>query len=486
MSLCQNILEKRHLILGSFFLFFFSLQTLDAASVPHSSAKPSLDSGPSSKAAPLITSSSGAAEKGLKTEKNLTTTYRLDNGLKVLIREDHRSPVAVVMVWYDVGSADEPGGITGISHALEHMMFKGTPAFPRGVFSQIVARIGGELNAFTNTDYTAYYEKIMSSQLDTSLKLESDRMQHLLLDSEEFSKEIKVIREERRLRTEDNPQMLTYERFMAAAHLAMPYQHPVVGWMSDLLQMKIEDLRAWYQRFYAPNNATLVIVGDVKPAEVYPLVQKYFSAIPKRALALRKRQEEPPALGSKSIEVHAPAQLPLLLLGYNVPSLNSAADKKEAYGLEVLAALLSQDESGRLDQHLIRGTALASAIEAEYDLYTRYSSQFLFFGLPSEGNSIDTLKQALLKELDNLQKEPVTEKELEQVKTQLIAQKAFSKDSIFQQANEMGMLETLGLGWQKAEEYSAQIQAITPADIQALAKKYFQPKALTEARLFPS
>ena len=205
-------------------------------------------------------------------------SYTLDNGLKVLVKEDHRAPVAVTMIWYNVGSADEPGGLTGISHALEHIMFKGTTKYPLGVFSKTIAGIGGQENAFTSTDYTAYFEKIAAEHLPTSLALEADRMQHLLLDETEFNKEIKVIQEERRMRTDDNPQALTFERYLSAAHLISPYHHPVIGWMDDIQHLSIADLKTWYQRFYAPNNATLVVVGDVKPKDVYALAQQHFGA----------------------------------------------------------------------------------------------------------------------------------------------------------------------------------------------------------------
>lgn len=225
--------------------------------------------------------------------------YTLNNGLKVLVKEDHRAPVVVSMIWYNVGSADEPVGITGVSHAIEHMMFKGTSKYPVGVFSKTIAALGGQENAFTNNDYTAYYEKLDADHLATSFELEADRMNNLLLNSEEFAKEIKVIQEERRLRTDNNPQALAFERFLATAHLTAPYNHPVIGWMNDLKQMKVEDLKKWYESYYAPNNATLVVVGDVNPEKVHALAERYFGSIAKRPIASRKPQQEPSALGKK-------------------------------------------------------------------------------------------------------------------------------------------------------------------------------------------
>lgn len=280
--------------------------------------------------------------------------FTLNNGLKILVKEDHRAPIAVSMIWYHVGSADEPGGITGVSHAIEHMMFKGTEKFPLGVFSKTIADIGGQTNAFTSNDYTAFYEKTDASKLATSFELEADRMNHLLLDANEFAKEIKVIQEERRLRTEDNPQALAFERFLATAHLSAPYHHPVIGWMSDLKHMTVDDIRVWYKKYYAPNNATLVVVGDVNPNQVKALAEKYFGALASHPIPERKFQKEPPQLGEKIVHVQAIAKLPLILMGYTVPSVNTAINSYEPYALEVIAGILDAGDSARFTKNLIR------------------------------------------------------------------------------------------------------------------------------------
>lgn len=411
--------------------------------------------------------------------------FILDNGLKVLVKEDHRAPIVVSMVWYNVGSADEPGGITGVSHALEHIMFKGTPKYPLGTFSKTIAAIGGQENAFTNYDYTAYFEKTAASQLPVSLELEADRMENLLLSKEEFEKEIKVIREERRLRTDNNPQALAFERYLATAHLTAPYHHPVIGWMTDLHQMSIDDLKNWYQRFYAPDNATVVVVGDVEAQKVFKLASKYFAKIEKHSDYQRKAQVEPPALGQKTVEIHAPAQLPLLMFGYTVPSVKTAQKAWEPYALEIIAGLLDGGESARFAKNLIRGSHVASGVDAYYNLYSRYETQFILFGTPAQTHSVDQLKAAMLKEIKRLQDEPVSAKELQRIKTQIIAQKTFEKDSVFGQAMELGLLETIGLGWKTAGSYMDKINAITPQQIQEVAKDYFQPQAMTDARLIP-
>lgn len=411
--------------------------------------------------------------------------FTLDNGLKVLVKEDHRAPVAVSMVWYNVGSADEPGGITGVSHALEHIMFKGTQKYPLGVFSKTIADVGGQENAFTNYDYTAYFEKIAANQLPISFELEADRMQNLLLDANEFAKEIKVIREERRLRTDDNPQALAFERYLATAHLTTPYHHPVIGWMSDLNQMTIKDIEAWYQRFYAPNNATLVVVGDVNPAQVYQLAKKYFGQIGKKTSYQRKPQVEPPPLGLKKVEIHAPAQLPLIMFGYPVPSTKTAKTAWEPYALEMIASIFDAGESARFPKNLIRGKHIASDANTYYNLYSRYPTQFVFLGTPSQSHTVDEVKTAILDEIRKLQTEPIKPAELQRIKTQIIAQKTFEKDSIFGQAMEIGLLETIGLGWKAADNYTDFINSITPEQVQQAAQRYFKDDAMTEARLIP-
>ena len=417
-----------------------------------------------------------------------TQQFTLDNGLKILVKEDHRAPIVVSMIWYNVGSADEPGGITGVSHALEHLMFKGTAQYPLGVFSKTMAGIGGQENAMTSNDYTAFYENTAASHLGLSLKLEADRMQHLLLDQEEFGREIKVIQEERRLRTDNSPQALTFERFLATAHLSSPYHHPVIGWMSDLKHMDVGDARAWYLRYYTPSNATLVVVGDVQAPAVYGLAKQYFGAIGTRTLPARKSQPEPPALGKKTVFVKTPAQTPMLLMGYTVPSIKSASptDASTPYALEIISGLLSAGDSGRFNKQLVRSSQVASSADAYYNPYARYQTQFVLFGTPSKAHTVADLSAGIQLEIKRLKDTPVDAHELQRIKTQLIAQKTFERDSIFTQAMELGLLETVGLGWKTADQYVERIHAITPEQIQKTARCYFQDDGLTEAQLIPA
>jgi zinc protease len=416
-----------------------------------------------------------------------TQQYALDNGLNIIVKEDHRAPIAVSMIWYNVGSADEPGGITGISHAIEHLMFKGTPKYPLGQFSKTIASLGGQENAMTSNDYTLFYEKIASQHLAICFKLEADRMQNLLLDPDEFAKEIKVIQEERRLRTDDNPQALTFERFLATAHLATPYHHPVIGWMNDLQRLPIGEVKTWYQRFYAPNNATLVVVGDVHPNEVYQLAKKYFGPLKTRAPIKHRAPTEPPRLGKKTVEVHAHAQVPMLMLGFTVPSIKtvSANNAADPYALELIGALLDAGESGRLNTQLIHQQQIASGVDVFYNIYARYPTQFILYGTPSHSRTTSELKKGILTELNRLKSTPVDNKELQRVKTQIIAEKTFEKDSIFGQAMELGLLETLGAGWQTSEKYIERMNQITALQIQKAAQRYFKHNEMTEAVLIP-
>jgi zinc protease len=411
--------------------------------------------------------------------------YILNNGLKVLVKEDHRAPVAVSMIWYNVGSADEQGGNTGLSHSLEHMMFKGTSKYPTGAFSQLIASQGGQENAFTNNDYTAYFEKIAAKNLATSFELEADRMRNLLLNENEFAKEIKVIQEERRLRTEDNPQALAFERFLATAHLASAYNHPVIGWMSDLQQMDVTSLRRWYQQYYAPNNATLVVVGDVEPQKVHALAEQYFGTITKSPVPPRKPQLEPPSLGKKSLLIHGTAKLPLLLIGYTVPSVTTAKKPWEPYALELIAGILDAGDGARLTKNIIRNKHIAAGAEVYYNLYSRYQTQFLVYGTPSQNYTVQDLQKALFSELDAIKNKPISTQELQRIKNQIIAQKTFEKDSIFGQAMELGLLETIGIGWKSAESYNQEINKVTASQIQQTAKDYFQEDNSTVAELKP-
>ncbi|MGB5541463.1 MAG: pitrilysin family protein [Gammaproteobacteria bacterium] len=411
--------------------------------------------------------------------------YMLDNGLKLIVKEDHRAPVVVSQVWYRVGASYETDGITGISHVLEHMMFKGTDTHPPGEFSRIIAGNGGQENAFTSQDYTAYFQRLEHSRLPVSFELEADRMRKLHLQDEEFQKEINVVMEERRMRTDDKPTALTYEQFMATAYTASSYRTPTIGWMNDLENLELADLQAWYQRWYAPNNAIVVVVGDVQPEEVLALAKQYFGPLKPETITQSKPRVEPPQLGRRDIRVEVPAEVPYTVMGFKVPVLKTAGDDTEPYALEVLAGILDGGDSARLATELVRGSQVASSAGAGYDLYSRQSDLFLLDGTPSKQHSVAELQQALLEQIRRLQEKPVTPDELARVKARVVASAVYEQDSTFYQAMKIGQLEAVGLDWRLADDYVARIKAVTADQLQAVAGKYLVEKNLTVAELVP-
>jgi len=409
----------------------------------------------------------------------------LGNGLKVLVKEDHRSPVAVSQVWYKVGSSYEPGGVTGISHMLEHMMFKGTLKHPAGEFSRIIAENGGEENAFTGRDFTAYFQTMEASRLAVSFELEADRMRALNLLDEEFQKEREVVTEERRMRTDDNPQAKMGEHFNAVAFSNSPYQHPVIGWPADIASYTVDDLKAWYQRWYAPNNATLVVVGDVDSAHVFELAERFFGPLKPSEIKPLKPQTEIEQLGVRKLTVKVPAKLPSLVLGYKVPSLKTANQEWEAYALEVLAGVLDGGTSARLSRELVRGEQIAVSAGAGYGLASRKSDLFELEATPVEGKSVYELESALKGQIDKLKQELVGAGELQRVKAQVSASAVYERDSNFYQAMQLGMLETAGLGWRKADDYVAKINQVTAEQVREVARKFLLEDRLTVAYLEP-
>lgn len=422
---------------------------------------------------------------GRAAEERPVHEFNLDNGLKILVRPDNRAPVVVSQLWYKVGSSYEHNGITGISHMLEHMMFKGTDDLAPGEFSEIVAENGGRENAATGRDYTWYFQSIAADRLDLVLRLEADRMRDLRLDEKEFLKERDVVAEERRRRYEDQPRSVTYEQFMATAYVNSPYHHLPIGWMADIQSYTLDDLQDWYDTWYAPNNATLVIVGDVEPDRVHKLARKHFGPLEPSDIPEVKPRAEAPQLGPKHVEVRARAQVPYLLFGYKVPSLVGAAEPDEIYALEVLAGILDGGESARLARNVVRGGQLAASAGVSYDLSSRHDTLFVLSATPVKGVSREQLKAALLDEIEKLQTEPVGEAELARVKAQVVASDIYQRDSMYYQAMLLGIFETVGLGWSRLDEYVDGVQAVTAEQVQAVAKKYLVPGRRTVAELVP-
>ncbi|MCY4155693.1 MAG: pitrilysin family protein [Gammaproteobacteria bacterium] len=414
--------------------------------------------------------------------------YRLDNGLKLLVKEDRRAPVVVSQVWYRIGSSYEHNGITGVSHALEHMMFQGTEKYPGGEFSRIIAANGGSENAFTGRDYTAYFQTLEKSRLEISFELEADRMRNLLLAPQEFDKEIEVVKEERRLRTDDNPVAYLYESALAAAFQTAPYRHPIIGWMADLEAMTIDDLRAWYRRWYGPANAVVVVVGDVDHDAVRRLAQQHFGPIKAGPPVSVRTPPEVAQQGLKRVTVKRPAELPHLLMAYKTPVLRTAIAASadwEAYALEVLAGVLDGGYSARLETNLVRGQEVAASISASYNLSSRLDGLFTLQAVPARGKTMAELEQAVREQLQQLKQGEISAAELERVKAQVVSGDVYERDSLFYQALELGLFETVGLPWRLTEDYVPQIQSIRAEQVQQVANKYFHDDGLTVAVLEP-
>ena len=411
----------------------------------------------------------------------------LENGLKVLVKKDSRAPVAVIQLWYRVGTSYEHEGITGLSHALEHMMFKGTKNRKSGEFEKILAVNGAQNNAFTSQDYTAYYEVLAADRLEVAMELEADRMRGLVLDEKEFAKEINVVKEERRWRVDDKPTSLMSEQFKSVAFLNSPYRAPVIGWMVDLDHMKLPDLRDWYEKWYAPNNATLVVVGDVEADVVFAMAKKYFARFKRVALPETKPRTEVEQLGLRSVVLKKPAKLPSLRMGYKTPSLlSSAKDKKwEPYALEVLANILDGGSSARFAKKLVRGQEIAAGVGAWYSGFGRYPDLFGLSGTPVKGSTVEELTKAILVEVELLKTEKVSIDELKRVKAQVLAEEIYERDSIEHIATIIGSLESTGVGYAVMDEYATEILKVTPEQIQQVAKKYLIEDHLTIARLEP-
>jgi zinc protease len=411
--------------------------------------------------------------------------HSLPNGMKIIVMEDHRAPTVASMVWYRAGSMDELSGTTGVAHVLEHMMFKGTKGNAPDMFARTIAAAGGRDNAFTNRDYTAYFQQLHKSKLPLALGLEADRMQNLVLSGDEFAKEIKVVMEERRLRTEDQPRALLFEQMMAVAYTGSPYKWPIVGWMNDLESMTVEDARAWYDRWYTPNNATLVVVGDVDPQEVFRVAEAKFGPIPARELPVRKPQIEPAQRGIKRLSVKGPGELPYLLMGWHVPVVRDMEKDWEPYALSMLVGVLDGSDAARLDRTLVREARVAVSAGASYDSVNRGPGMFFMDGVPAPGTSVAELEAALRTALRKVIDEGVSDEELQRVKAQVIAGRVFQRDSMFYQAMQIGMLNTVGLPYDSADLQERKLREVTAEQVREVARKYFVDDNLTVAVLDP-
>lgn len=414
-----------------------------------------------------------------------THEFQLDNGLDVLVREDHRAPVITVMVWFKAGSIDEAPYETGLAHVLEHMMFKGSKRLDAGEFSRTVARFGGSDNAFTSYDFTAYFQQYEASRLPLALELEAERLKNLKIDDESFRRELQVVMEERRQRTDDKPTALAWEKFQAVARPGTGYAHPIIGWRDQLAQLQPRQARDWYDRFYVPGNATLVVAGDVTLEQVRPLVEKFFADLPRGETPPRPETTLNPPPGERRMTLRLPVRVPALYMSYNVPSLTTADHQDDFYALTMLGGVLDGGTSARMESNLVRGQRLAAGLGAGYDGLQRGNGTFTITATPNPAVSLDQLEAAIKAEIGKIAEQPPSEAEMDRVRAGVLAEQIYQRDSVMGQAMELGTLSVLGLDWRLAGQFDDNLEAVTPEQVQQAARKWLVAERSAVAHVIP-
>ncbi|MES2979798.1 MAG: pitrilysin family protein [Pseudomonadota bacterium] len=438
----------------------------------------------------------GSAAQGDKAAASQAQQFTLANGMTLIVKPDRRAPTVAHMLWVRVGSMDEVDGASGVAHMLEHMMFKGTPDLKPGEFSRRIAALGGRENAFTGQDATGYHQQVPANRLEEVMKLEADRFARTQWADDEFTREIEVVKEERRMRIEDAPRSQLYEAASAVAFTASPYRRPVIGWMSDLESMTAADVRDFYRRWYVPANAAVVIAGDVDVATAKRLADKYYGGIAARPVPERKPRVEPVQAGARRLEHKASASQAYTSLMFKVPSLQPEAlapgaaaqpgPGRDAVVLTVLAAVLDGYSGARLDRALTQGEArVADSAGASNGLAGRGPQLFILDGVPAEGKTAQQVIAALRQQVALIAKDGVSEAELNRVKTQWVASEVYKLDALFNQARELGSHWIEGLPLDASTRLVAQLRTVTAAEVQAVAGRYFGDDQLTEAVLVP-
>ncbi|MFI5325703.1 MAG: insulinase family protein [Candidatus Rokuibacteriota bacterium] len=403
------------------------------------------------------------------TRQLAVTEATLENGLRVLVQDDPRNPIVAVQVFYRVGSRNERPGATGLAHFLEHMMFKGTPTYGRGQIARLIEENGGRDNAYTTKDVTSYYTNIAADKLDLVLRIEADRMRHLLLDAAEIDSERKVVTEERRMRSEDDPDGLVYEAMSSLAFKAHPYRWPIIGWMSDIARINRAELRAFYDTYYLPNNAILVIAGDVRAPAALAMVRRHFAGLRRGPPPPPVTAVEPPAIDERRLVVRREqAQLPVVNIAWHVPNHTSP----DAPALELLSTVLSSGRTSRLYQKLVYEQRMVLGAGGDYSYFSLDPSLFWFYAAPLPGQAPEAVEQALLAEIERLKQEVVPEEELARARNQIEASFVWQQDSVFSRASVLGRFEMLG-SWRLLDDYLPKLRAVTAADLQRVARTYF-------------
>jgi zinc protease len=416
-----------------------------------------------------------------------TQDFVLDNGLKVVVREDHRSPIVTAQLWIKAGSSYEPPGQSGLSHALEHMVYKGSSKACAGEFAAILEKLGASQNAFTGTDFTVFHQTLSSGRAGVAFEILADLMSTAELDAQDFTPELKVIQEERRMRVDDEITALTHERLNSIAYPASGYRTPTIGWMHDLQRMNVAQLQQWYQAWYSPDNATLVVVGDVVPERIKVLAQQHFGHLQRRARPMAPIPVELAAAGERSLTLHAAVSSPRLIMSFNTPSLATAQNRRSVHALRLLNALLAGSNSARIKQQLQLSEAIFTDVQAGYDAFNRGDSLLTISTQlnPDKLNDADEALARVWQVIDSLKSKAPEPAELERAKNFLIANTVFAQDDLEAQANTLGVLESIGLDWRLADQDTDELSRVTPQDIQHAAITYLTHERLSTARILP-
>lgn len=410
-------------------------------------------------------------------------SYTLSNGLKVVLIEDKRSPSVVNSIWYKVGSSHEASGKTGISHVLEHMMFKGTKTLKPGEFSSIVKKMGGTENAFTSKDYTGYFQKIHTTDIERCIELESDRMKNLRLDENELRSEIEVVKEERRLRTDDNPVSKTFEKIMLNAYGMNEYGIPIIGTMQNLGSISKNDLENWYKLHYQPKNAIVIIAGNFNADQVKGYIQKYYGRYENNKSSIKPNNKIEFSTKA-SFDVYDKVSKPIVFLSFKKPKFDKNRIR-ELYALDLFIEIMDGGYSSRLTKNLVDNQKVALDIFLSNDTYNQYPNLIIIGGTPRGKISPEELKLKILEQLSNESINSVTERELANAKARIKANNIYKFDSVFYQAMQVGMLETKDIGWENLDNYNSIIESISLDEVKESASKYFLNNKVFTAILRP-
>lgn len=412
-------------------------------------------------------------------------TFTLENGLQVVVIPNHRAPVVHHSVWYRIGAADEPPGQSGVAHFLEHLMFKGTPSVPAGEFSRIVKRHGGNDNAFTSQDYTGYYQTIARDNLELVMKMEADRMHNLLIDPDHVAAERDVVLEERRMRTDNQPRAKLGEVMDAVQYLAHPYRLPVIGWAHEIEQLDRDMALDFYERFYAPNNAILVVAGDITAEELKPLAQKYYGTLPRGEENRRDRVEEPPHHAARKVELADPQVAdPQWSRSYLAPSYRTA-EPGEAESLSVLAQILGGGTTSRLYQALVVDQKLATYAGSWYSAVSYDPTQFSLYVAVKPDSEIEAVEAGVDAEIQRIVDSGVTEEELARAKRLMRADTIYAKDSLTDVARIFGAALSVGATVEDVQTWPDRIEAVTAEQVSAAAAEILEMNRSVTGVLLP-